>query len=915
VVTGRVAELDQIRAVLDEARRGRAGALLVEGDPGVGKSTLLAAATDLAPGFTRLRARGIESEATVDHAALLEVLGPLRKLLPGVPERPAAAVAAAVGWASPAGPGDRFLVGAGTLMLLAHAAEQSPVLVTVDDLHWVDRESAQALLFAARRLAADAVAFLFSARSSTALPAGADGVDRLPLAGLPHSDAIGLLPPDVAPAVADRLVAATDGNPLALLAAAGGLDRAQRVGSAPLPEPLPVGERLEGAYARLLAGLSAVAWRGVLLLAASRDEAEEPVVEALRAAGLDADAALDEAESHGVTVRDAGQLRFRHPLVRAAAWRLATPAQRREAHRAIAGVLAAGSEDRVWHVSAATSGRDDRVADELAAVADAMRARRGFAAASAALQRAAGLTTDPARAAARLAAATDDALLAGDVDRVRALADRVLAGAADPGARAQVLHTLGVVQEYAGSIARAADLQRQAAELGSGLLRARSLAQLAMIQYRLDDPAGMLASAETLAAVADPADPEQRMLSAYTLGAAQVFGGDQAAGRALMRQARDLLEDDPALRDDPRHLLPAILVGRWLSDPAAVLPYLDRRLDRARELGALGVLTVALALVGGGRAVMGDHAGAYALAGEAIELGESLGYVSELAVAYLTLAVEDAARGRHADADRSLAAARQLVERAGTGGVAEHLLRSQAFCAACRGRLEEVVALLAPRAAAPVGRSGMGGDALPVAPDLVEAYVGLGRMAEATELTERYATANPPPAGPLTDALVARCRGVVAPDLQTADACFAAALDPVAAALNPLEAARTRLLYGARLRRAGQRTAAREQLRAARDLFSAMDLTLWAARAADELAATGETARPRRPLSEEPLTSQETRVALLVARGLTNREVAATLFLSPKTVEHHLGSVFRKRGLRSRTELARAFATAVPADG
>jgi DNA-binding NarL/FixJ family response regulator len=220
-----------------------------------------------------------------------------------------------------------------------------------------------------------------------------------------------------------------------------------------------------------------------------------------------------------------------------------------------------------------------------------------------------------------------------------------------------------------------------------------------------------------------------------------------------------------------------------------------------------------------------------------------------------------------------------------------------------------VAARLEARIAADGGVGSMG-EPLGIAPDLVEAYVGLGRAAEAAELAERYAAVSPQPAPPPTAALVARCRGLTAATDDAAAEAFEAALAAHAQAPDAFEAARTRLLYGARLRRAGRRVAAREQLRVALDAFTAMDLTAWAQRAADELGATGATARPRRPLASEPLTSQETRVAVLVARGLSNREVAAALFLSPKTVEHHLASVFRKRGFRSRTELAAAFATA-----
>jgi DNA-binding CsgD family transcriptional regulator len=196
---------------------------------------------------------------------------------------------------------------------------------------------------------------------------------------------------------------------------------------------------------------------------------------------------------------------------------------------------------------------------------------------------------------------------------------------------------------------------------------------------------------------------------------------------------------------------------------------------------------------------------------------------------------------------------------------------------------------------------------------LVEAYAGLGRREEAAALTQRYREVSTGPAAPLREALVARCAGLSAPDDEEASAAFEEALGFHAQSADSFEAARTRLLLGSRLRRSGARVAARGHLAAAAEAFAAMELTAWYRRATDELAATGATARPRQPLAVEPLTSQETRVALLVAQGSSNKEVAASLFLSPKTVEHHLASVFRKRGFRSRTELAAAFAAASPA--
>jgi DNA-binding CsgD family transcriptional regulator len=917
---GRDEELGRVLALLEAARGGVAGVLVVEGEAGIGKTTLLGAAEELADGFACLRARGVESEAALGHAALLELLTPVRDRLADLPAAQAEALVAALGWGpARAGPpedraaGDRYLVAAATLSLLAAAAERSPMLVLVDDLHWVDRESAAALLFAARRLRRDAVAFVFAARTGPGAAAPLEGLPVLALAGLAPSQAAGLLPERLTDPVAARLVERTRGNPLALTEVAGRLTPAQRLGAAPLPDLLPVGDRLELVYEPLLTGLSAPAWRAIVLCAAGPEGATAAVVGALRQDGVDAGAAVDEAEERRVLVRDGGGLRFRHPLLRAAAWRLATPAQRRAAHLALAGALPgeAARAARTWHLAEAVDGPDDGLAGELVAVAEEDRDRRGFAAAAAALERAALLTTDPAEAAERLAAAVGDAFLAGDVERTRTLAARVLDGPAGRAARAQVLFTLGVLEQYAGSVPRAADLLAAAAGLADGAQLVWALAELGNTRFRLNDLSGVAEVADRLAEAADPRDPGQRALAEFVRGVVLTVGGDPAAGRPLLADVLELLRL-PALRDDPRYLINLALAAGFLGDLRGLVAPFERRLAVARERGALGVLVPGLALMAAGHAWIGDHAGAFADAGEAAELGEQLGYATDAAVAVEMLAWQSAARGLHDDARQALARARALTDRAGTTSVAAHQAITAAFCALCRGDLTEVATLLEARIAADGGVGAMG-EPLGVAPDLVEAYVGLGRTADAAALAGRYAEVTAPSPSPPTAALVARCQGLTAAKEEAAVEGFQAALAAHAQAPDAFEAARTRLLYGARLRRAGRRIAAREQLRAALDAFTAMDLTAWAQRAADELAATGATARPRRPLASEPLTSQETRVALLVARGLPNREIAAALFLSPKTVEHHLASVFRKRGFRSRTEVAAAFATADPA--
>ena len=913
---GRDAEMAALRGVLGRAGSGRAAAAVVQGEAGIGKTALLDALAAVAAraGWRCLAVRGIEAESVLAFAGLLAIAQPLRGYAQAVPLAQAAALDAALGWRAGDG-GDRFLIGAATLSLLAAAAVDRPTLVVVDDVQWVDRESAEALLFAARRLGHDRVAVVATYRVGLPLPTSLDGLDVVDVAGLPATIAGQLLGPGFADGVVERLTVQTGGNPLALRECGRVLTAAQRAGAATLPVALPVPGRLREAYARELGALPADAWRAVLLCAASTDEAAAPVVAALAGAGLEPGVSL--AAAADVVRFDGGVLTFRHPLLRSATLRRATPEERRDAHRALAGAVR-DRDASVWHRAEATVGYDEDLARELAELADRDRSRRGYAAAAIAVERAVRLTADRSQRIGWLAGAADDAYLAGDGERVRRLAAEVLdatGGATDPrlrAARSRVLSCLGALELYGGTYTRAAELLEEAAAVATGRLLLRTLSNLSLIYYNVDDRVRLTDVAQRAAAGADPADPEQAMLAAYLSGAAQVWAGRPELGAPLVRRAIELLESDPDLRDDPRHITVAFFAALWLMDPSVAVPYGERRLARAREVGALGMLAAGLTLAAGGLAWLGDHVRAYALAGEAVELLSALGRTTEPGIAHEILAVESAGRGLHDEAGRMLERARHVVAATGIQGTPPHLAYNIAYCALCRGDLVEVVAVLEDQ----IERYGGGLDLAPlgVAPHLVEAYLGLGRDADARDLTARFAAAQPETPYEHVAAVIERCRALIAPDIDEAAAAFDRALAHHAGGVNRHESARTRLLYGMRLRRAGRRIAARDHLRAARREFVAMDLTLWAQRSADELAGTGERAR-QRDGSAQPLTSQETRVALLVAQGMTNREVAAALFLSPKTVEHHLGAVLRKRGLRSRTELARAIAGEPPPGG
>ncbi len=905
-IVGRDHELARVRDLLQATRDGATTTLVVDGEPGIGKTTLLEATERMATGFRCLWVRGVESESVLAHAGLLQALGPIRDVLAEIPGAQATALSVALGWGPTADASERFLVAGAVLSMLAAESERAPVLVLVDDLQWVDRESAAALGFAARRLREDPVCFVWAARSGSNSSEFVQGMPVLTLAGLAPADALALLPDRLADGVVERLVDDTGGNPLGILEIARRLTAAQRVGAAPLPNALPVGDRLGVVYAQQLTGLSAPALSAVLLSALNRSGTSATVAAALVREGVDVAAALDEAQDHGVLVRHGGEIGFRHPLLRTSVLALASAAQQRSAHRVLADVLASDpySLAGTWHRAEAAAGPDKQLAQDLVGAADQSRTRQGYAAASAAMERAAMLVGDTALTAEWIATAAADAYLAGDAERTRSLVARVLNGSSPPRAQGRALFTLGMLEESAGSVPYAVELLASAAEQLDGEHRTRALAELALAYFQLNDVAGIAECAARIESAADYNDPEQRMLSDFTRGLAASLAGDIAAGQVLLRDVTERIALPP-LRDDPRSLFFLGLAVGFLGDPREAMALGSHQLSQVRNRGALGLLVPALALFAAARAWLGDHAGAFADAGEAAELGEQLGYAADAAVAVEMVAWQSAARGLHEDARTALERARALTDRAGTTGFAAHQALTAAFCALCRADPAAAAALLEARIAADGGVGSMG-EPLGVAPYLVEAYVAVGRRDEAIAVAERFAAVTPAGAASWLRALVARCRGLTADD-ETAAEAYETALAAHAEAPDVFETARTHLLYGAHLRRSGQRVKAREQLRTAHDAFAEMDLTAWALRAADELAATGAKPRTRRLQPIEPLTSQETRVALQAAQGLSNKEIAAALFLSPRTVEHHLSSVYRKRGFRSRAELAGSF--------
>jgi DNA-binding CsgD family transcriptional regulator len=912
VLVGRSDVLDHLTDLCASAGSGELAVVVLEGEAGIGKTALaeMAQRNAAEQGWITAWVQGVQTDAALAHGGLAELLTALRSYLTELPDPQQSILTSSVGRSAHGVDGDRFQVAAATLALLAQVSESAPLLVVIDDEQWLDAESAEAIIFAARRLRHDRVAFILTRRSEEASPHDLAGLATYQLTGLAEHDVGELLGAAYSPTVVSVLTRETGGNPLALLESARTLTPLQRAGAEELPPALAVPERLVRLYERELSRLSPGAAFAVRLAAASFDLASGPVVGALTNAELDAAACFKEV-SQVLQLRGAA-LVFRHPLLRSIAWQRADSAERREAHAALALTVPAGPA-RTWHRAEAVIGYDDNLARELAASADAARFRRGYAGASAAYEQAARMVADGTEAARYFAAAVEDAFLAGDGVRAQRLSQHVLTHSSESDSRARVLVVSGILEQHTGTFVQARSLFFEAAEIARGRLLIRALTELASVCYLLDDRVGMTAAAEQADREADSADPEQSMLAAYLGGAALVFAGHQEQAVPLITRALELLETEPTLRNDPRHLSVALLCARWLLDPSFVVGGLTmvqiglRRIAVARELGALGALALGLSIAASGLAWIGDHLQAYAFAGEAVELLDVLGYAGEPGIAHETLAMECAARGRYRESTEMLRRGEDVMHRSGLSTLQPHLAHAMISCALSEGNLRRVVTLGEEELREHAG-AGVLLEPLGVAPPLIEAYVGLGRTEDARLLAERYTAANVDSSHPYLLGSVARCQGLIADDLDSLTDAFERAIAAQLRVGDRAEVGRTRLLYGMRLRRMGARIAAREQLRKGIEDFAAIDFQAWQERAEAELATTGERARSRKHPAGSALSSQETRVALLVARGMTNREVATALFLSPRTVEHHLGSVLRKRGLRSRTELARDLA-------
>jgi DNA-binding CsgD family transcriptional regulator len=918
VLVGRDQDVARVRQLLDDARRGRSGTLVVEGPSGIGKTALLDDAVASAGDFRVLRAGGLKSESSLPFACLYDLFRDTVDSWDRLPAPQADALRGALAL-SAATEGDRLACAAGALSLLGMLAENQATLVVVDDAQWLDEPTLETLLFAARRLHADRAAVLLARRTGSKRPEGVADLPTLRLQGLDVEEAgqlvgehRGWVP---AASVAARLHAHTDGNPLALRELAALLTEGQVSGVEALPDPLPLPRSLTQLFAERLGALPVDSQR-LLSLAAADFEGNMATIDTAAAdLGVDdVDAALRPAEDAGLLTVTDGRAHFQHPLVRRVAYERFTPSERRTVHHALAAASTKwGHDDQwAWHEATAAVGPDEAVAGALERVAGDARRRRGFASAADALKRAAVLSGPGVARGCRLVAAADAARLAGRPAEALRLLGEAAEDGGDPAWAGEVDAVRGRIELLHGRTGLACELLRSAAERFEATdpdAAARLFAESAFATLLSGD---VMASVE-LARRTRESRPwrgtEADLIIDLILGTSLFHVGRAAEGFRLLLRAAETAETADAAEAgcgeaDPQFLVYAGLAFTWVGKYRRARRLLDRVVREARHASALSTLPSALYATAYLDSRSGRLDAAAATAQECVTLSAANGDFLWRYLALGCLAFVAALRGdervcwEYADQATALASTLEIHYPA-TIGDALGLL--ELGCGRPEGAIERLE---------PVNRKGLSAAGPPVmgrptAPDLVEAYLRTGRPVPPTIVEQLSSSLPADDEFPALAALTWRCRGMLERDDDTAVTYFTNALRAHERSDNPYQRARTLLSYGERLRRSGQRRESRPVLREALELFARAGATVWERRARDELEATGAVAYRGGPTPSQPLTSQEFRIAMAVMEGRTNREVAAALFLSPKTVEFHLARIYRKLGVRNRTQLAR----------
>ena len=902
MLLGRAPERARIDFVLSDAAAGTASCLVLDGEPGIGKTELLAYAASAASGFCVLRTTGVESELELGFAGLVELVRPVLDLLQEVPQGQMTSLKAALGLGPPA-TASRLLVAAGLLSLIASAAQREPVLVLVDDLQWLDAPSAQALLFAARRLRADRVAVLVAYRSGEHLPVQIAGVSRVSITGLDHETASELLSeraPGLSASVVEELHSSTSGNPLAMLEIVSRLSPSQRAGVEALPAPLPSVDGIEEAFYRRVSGLSEAAQRALVVVSASGDADLALLGPALVECGYSV-SDLGPAVDAGLLQLDIGRAVWRHPLVRSAVYHRSPVSERRAAHRAIAACLSEESAAWAWHHAAAAEGPDERVASALERVGAEASQRSGYAAAAGACQLAARLSEERPEAARRLFLAGDAAWLAGDSPRAERLLEEAWPGAGTDTLRGQILALRGHSEFGAGDVRRSADILLSAADLLSASdpgRAAETLIRAAVARWWADDSEGMTAVAAKVRQLA-LLDPSLVPTADYVEGMAATYRGEPEQGTPLLRRAAAAMAVDS---HNWPHIVQEQAALGWLGRTTEGRALGERKARELRSIGALGMLPAVVTITASEDLDDDRWPEAEAEATEAIEMSQELGQPAYTAEHYGILATVAAFRGNAEACRLNIKKSLDMADRHGRPWARLIALRAGGLLALGQGDLDAAAGAFTEVANVPRAR-GLRGPTVISIPDLAEVLARTGNLNAAVLRAEEFERRTRGMTDIRAPALVLRCRALTASGA-AAQELFQAAIKAHEGDPDTFVVARTHLLFGEWLRRQGERRAARAELAEALATFDDYGAVPWSERARGELRASGMTLRSR-PHAHSSLTPAELRVALLAADGLSTKEICAQLYLSVNTVEFHLGRVYRKLGVRGRTELAR----------
>jgi DNA-binding CsgD family transcriptional regulator len=894
---GRETESTSLGALLEAVRASRSQVLVIRGAAGAGKSALLEDTADRAGGMRVLRATGVRSEAEIAFAGLHQLVWPLRDFIGQLAPAQAAVLRTALGLAEASSP-QRFVIGAAVLELLAAAAEDTPLLCVVDDAQWLDGQSADAIAFAARRLHAEPIGIVLATREEE-MTQGPDlsGFRELHLGGLSPEAARALLEERAGEPleddVRDQVLYLARGNPLALLELPLALTSEQLSGS----EPLPLTPVLEDAFLARARVLPPGSQRLLLLAAADTTGDPAVVLGAARQLGIST-GDIDAAAAAGLLRLGANEVSFRHPLVRSATYESAPFSERSAAHRAPAHTP--DPERRAWHQAAAIAGPDDGAADALADSAERASVRGGFGAAAAALRRAAALTTDPRRRARRLAGAAEAAWLAGRPASSMSMLHEARRLAADPGVLADMDYVQALIEI---ADATPADAFRRLVRAADGITatdpgRAQKLLlqarEAAVLSADTQAEARVSRQAEQLARAGD------RFPGQFLGGMARWLEGDIAGAVPRLRDALQTAEQAA----DPRCLFWSGIAAFVLGDDTQSRQFFQREADQARSDGAVAMVAQALTMLASGELLQGRAASARASATEGLSLAQATAqpniacfHLAVLARIAASFGTEDQARARVAEC-YEIALTRRLP-------LIDHMISvALGELELAHGRPDLALGHLADLAGRGYGAS----DPLMrvhAVPALIEASVRAGEPDIAAAALAGFADWFTATRSLPNLALLARMRALLSADGE-ADAHFDEALGLHGRSQRPFDRARTELLYGESLRRRRERRRARGHLRAALDLLELLGARPWAERARSELRASGETARRRPPGRAELLTPQELQVARFVAGGATSKEAAARLFLSPRTIDAHLRSIYAKLGITSRAHLREA---------